>query len=46
MAQAMAVNQPKAPGEMGQVLKASRYGYNQGKNKDSNPKSQGVLLKA
>ena len=30
MAQAMAVNQPKAP-ERGQELKASQYGYNQGK---------------
>jgi len=44
MAQAMAVNQPKAPGR-GQELKASRHGYNQGKNQYINPKSQVVLLK-
>ena len=36
----------KGLGERGQVLKASRYGYNKEKNQDSNPKSQSVLLKA
>jgi len=36
----------KGPGERGQVLKALRYGYSQVKNQVSNPKSQGVLLKA
>ena len=46
MAQAMAVNQLKAPGRWGQELETSRYDYNQGKNKDRNLKSQGVLLKA
>ena len=50
MAQAMAINPPKAPAakgprERGQELKVSRYGYNQGKNQDSNLKSQDVLLK-
>jgi len=45
MAQAMAVNQPKALGR-GQELKALRYNCNQEKNQDSNSKSQGVLLKA
>ena len=32
--------------EKGQELKDSQYGYNQRKNQGSNPKSQGVLLKA
>ena len=45
MAQAITVNQSKAPGE-GQELKASRYSYNQEKNQGGNLKSQGVLLKA
>ena len=36
----------KGLGERGQELKVSRYGYNQGKNKANNPKSEGVLLKA
>ena len=40
----MAVNQPKAP-RRGTVLKASRYGYNQGKNQGNNPKSQSILQK-
>ena len=44
MAKAIAVNQPKAPEEE-QELKTSRYGYNQGKNQASNPKSQCILLK-
>jgi len=45
MAQAMALNRPKAP-VRGQELKASWYNYNKEKNQDSNPKSQGVLLNA
>jgi len=36
----------KGLGEMGQELKVSRHGYNQGKNQGINPKSQFVLLKA
>jgi len=32
--------------EREQELRASRYGYTQGKNQGSNPKSQSVLLKA
>jgi len=46
MAQAMVVNQTKVPKERGEELKASRYSYKQEKNRVSNPKSQGVLLKA
>ena len=36
----------KEHGESGQELKVLWYGYNQGKNQDSNIKSQSVLLKA
>ena len=36
----------KGPEEKGQELKVSPYGYNQENNQGSNPKSQGVLLKA
>ena len=45
IAQELAVNQPKTPGE-GKELKASWYGYNQGKNQGINLKSQVILLKA
>jgi len=37
----LAVNQLKA--ERGQDLKASRYGYNQKKNQDSNPNLRGFI---
>jgi len=45
MAQGMVVNNQWPRGE-GERVKASWFGYKQGKNKGSNPKSQCVLLEA